>query len=96
MNDGADRSGTTVVVEGLALPGRAGALVQADDGTPYYVGGLETWDDALMMKRVSVTGVLRIREPTVQRLPPEEEQSTGLPGRTFVIDDASWSLAGGP
>jgi len=95
MTNGEQRFGRTTVVEGLALNGRAGALVQTDEGTWYYVGGLESWDDALVMQRVSVTGVLRLREADVPREQPEGEHSTGLADDTLVLDDASWSLASG-
>ena len=86
--------GKTTVVEGLALNGRAGALVQTDDGTWYYVGGLEEWDDALMMQRVAVKGVLRLRSADIPAEQPEGEHSTGLADDTLVLDDPSWSLAG--
>jgi hypothetical protein len=83
--------GEQVVIEGTAMNGRAGAVVEADDGRMYYVGGLDAWDRELMMRRVSVTGTLRLRPPTVETRPPDEEQETGLPGETLVLDDATWS-----
>ena len=88
-----DRIGRSVTVVGTALDGRAGALVEADDGRWYYISALEAWDAELAMQRVSVTGVLRLRPATVPRVPADEEQRTGLPGDTLVLDDASWSLA---
>jgi hypothetical protein len=88
----ADTSGQKVVIEGSALNGRAGALVQTDDKTTYYVGGLDEWSDELVMKRVSVTGVLRVRAATVETRPPEAPQLTGLTRATRVLDDATWTL----
>jgi hypothetical protein len=95
MSSGEQRFGETTVVEGLALNGRAGALVQTDEGSWYYVGGLDSWDDALVMQRVSVTGVLRLREAGIPDEEPEGEHSTGLADDTLVLDDPSWSLASG-
>ena len=94
MSDGGQASGRTTV-EGLALNGRAGAVVQTDDGAWYYVGGLESWDDAHMMQRVSVTGVLRIRPAAIPGEEPAGEHTTGLADDTMVLDDASWSLVSG-
>lgn len=88
----ADTAGQTVVVKGRALNGRAGALVQTDDNKMYYVGGLDEWSDELVMKRVSVTGVLRVRQATVESLPPDAPQLTGLTSDTLVLDDATWTL----
>jgi hypothetical protein len=95
MSGGEHRLGSTTTVEGLALPGRAGAVLQADDGTWYYVGGLDSWDDALVMQRVSVTGVLRLRAADVPAEQPEGEHSTGLADDTLVLDEPSWSLSRG-
>ena len=47
------------------MNGRAGAVVETDEGAWYYVAGLEAWDDAHVMQRVSVTGVLRRREAQI-------------------------------
>jgi hypothetical protein len=84
--------GETVVVEGRASPTAAGASVTTDDRETFYVGGLDAWDPELELKRVRVTGVLRLRRATVAERPPEEDQEHGLMDDTFVIDNASWSL----
>ena len=89
------RPGETTTVEGIALNGRAGAVVETDDRAWYYVGGLQAWDDAHVMQRVSVTGVLRRRGAQIPADQPDDEQSTGLADETLVLDDASWSPAGG-
>ncbi len=87
----AGAAGEKVVVEGRALNGRAGALVQTDDKKAFYVGGLDEWSDDLVMKRVSVAGVLRVRAATVESRPPEAPQLTGLTSETLVLDDATWT-----
>jgi hypothetical protein len=84
--------GETVVVEGRASPTAAGASVTTDDRETFYVGGLDAWDPELELKRVRVTGVLRLRPAMVAERPPEEDQEHGLTDDTFVIDNASWSL----
>jgi hypothetical protein len=85
--------GETVVVEGRASPTAAGASVTTDDRETFYVGGLDAWDPDLELKRVRVTGVLRLRPASVAERPPEEDQEHGLTDDTLVIDNASWSLA---
>ena len=89
----ADTAGQKLVIEGSARNGRAGALVQTDDKTTYYVDGLDEWPDELVMKRVSVTGVLRIRGATVESRPPDAPQLTGLTNATRVLDNATWTPA---
>jgi hypothetical protein len=84
--------GETVVVEGCASPTAGGASVTTDDRETFYVGGLDAWDPELELKRVRVTGVLRLRPATVVWRPPEEDQEHGLTDDTFVVDNASWSL----
>ena len=66
-----------------------------DDRETFYVAGLDEWDPELELKRVRVTGVLRLRRATVTERPPEEDQVHGLTDDTFVIEDASWSLVQG-
>lgn len=90
-----DRVGSTVVVEGRADPAAAGAAVTTDNGDTYYLGGVRRWDREVELRRVTVTGVLRVRTATVPDLPPDEEQIHGLVDDTFVIEDASWSLVEG-
>lgn len=92
MTGDEQRVGERTTVEGLALNGRAGAVVETDDRAWYYVAGLDAWDDAHVMQRVSVTGVLRRREAQVPAEQSDEEQSTGLADETLALDDASWSL----
>jgi hypothetical protein len=87
------RIGQQIEVQGLAYPAAAGPLVEADDGTSYYLGGTPEWAPEMFGKRVSVTGRLRLRPATVETLPPDQEQSHGLPDDTFVIDDAQWTPA---
>lgn len=90
-----DRVGSRIVVEGRADPAAAGAAVTTDDGDIYYLDGVRRWDPDVELRRVTVTGVLRVRTASVPDLPPEEEQIHGLVDDTFVIEDASWSLVEG-
>jgi hypothetical protein len=86
------RIGEEIEVRGLAMNGMAGAIVETGSGPPYYVGGLDEWDREILMKQVTVKGKLRVRGATVERRPPEEEQSHGLPGRTMVLENPTWSV----
>jgi hypothetical protein len=88
-----DRLGQPIEVQGHAYPAAAGPLVQADDGTSYYLGGVGDWATDMIGKRVVVSGTLRLRPAQVETLPPDEEQSHGLPDETLVIDDAQWRPA---
>jgi hypothetical protein len=83
--------GSSVVVEGRADPAAAGAAVTTDDGAIYYIVGLDRWEPDVELKRVRVSGVLRVRKGSVPELPPDEPQKHGLVDDTFVIEDASWS-----
>jgi hypothetical protein len=88
--------GSSVVVEGRADPAAAGAAVTTDDGDMYYIAGLQRWDPDVELKRVTVSGLLRMRKGSVPELPPEEPQRHGLVDDTFVIENASWSLVQSP
>ena len=92
MTGDEQQPGGTTTVEGLALNGRAGAVVETDDREWYYVLALGAWDDSHVMQRVRVTGVLRRRAAQIPAEQPDDEQSTGLADETLVLDDASWSL----
>jgi hypothetical protein len=88
------RLGEPIEVRGLAYPAAAGPLVQADDGKSYYLGGVQDWSTDMIAKPVIVTGTLRLRPAQVETLPPDQEQSHGLPDDTLVIEDAQWRPAG--
>ena len=85
--------GERIEVSGHAYPAAAGPLVEGDDGRSYYLGGTSDWSTDVIGKRVVVTGTLRLRPPQVETLPPDQEQSHGLPDETLVIDEAQWRLA---
>jgi hypothetical protein len=85
--------GERVEVRGHAYPAAAGPLVQADDGRSYYLLGASDWSTDMIGKRVVVSGTLRLRPAQVKTLPPDQEQSHGLPDDTLVIDDAQWRPA---
>ena len=82
-----------VEVSGHAYPAAAGPLVQADDGRSYYLRGARDWSTDMIGKRVVVTGTLRLRPAQVKTLPPDQEQSHGLPDDTLVLDEAQWRPA---
>jgi hypothetical protein len=93
MTSADDQLGQSVEIEGYALSAAAGAMVRADDGASYYLDGVGSWPTDTTMKRVIVSGVLRLRPAQVEPRPPGEEHEHGLPDDTLVIDDPRWKLA---
>lgn len=88
--------GETVTVHGAAWNGAAGALVMVD-GTPIYVGGLDTWPTGLEDRRVAVTGTLQARGGQVPEAEDGDDDPLGLhgvPDETFVLAGASWEPVG--
>jgi hypothetical protein len=86
-----------VVLEGIAHNAKSGAIVLVTDGehdVTFYIGGLDSWDDALLRKRVRVTGVLVRR-----KLAPDPSEgpihSAGMYGDSTVVDQARWELIAG-
>ena len=82
-----------IEVRGHAYPAAAGPLVQGEDGRSFYLGGVGDWSTDMIGQPVVVTGTLRLRRAQVETLPPDQEQSHGLPDDTLVIDDAQWRPA---
>lgn len=93
MNSDELRFDEPVEVHGHAYPAAAGPIVRGDDGRSYYLRGVEEWRRNMIGQRVVVTGTLRLRPAQVQTLPPDQEQSHGLPDETLVIEDAQWRPA---
>ncbi|MSP63398.1 MAG: hypothetical protein EXR72_24260 [Myxococcales bacterium] len=84
----------TITLVGTARDGAAGAAVMLSDGTPVYVKGLTSWDDAWDRKRIRITGMLRDRkiggDPDVNA---KGEVSHGMEGDSLVLEDATWEAA---
>jgi len=82
------RHGTRVDVEGVAKNAALSAVVVADNGAVYHLGGLDAWRDDVLGLRVSVSGTFHKRslspEPTVSE---DGSVSHGAQGSASVIDD---------
>ncbi|MCW4470718.1 hypothetical protein OGH69_17230 [Flavobacterium sp. MFBS3-15] len=58
INSAADTQ-ERIRVTGIATNAKAGAVVLDDTGTPYYVDGLDHWEEQYLDKLVTVTGELK-------------------------------------
>jgi hypothetical protein len=87
-----DQVGKNVTIEGTAKNAAAGAVVMTDDG-PLYVSGVESWDKATNGKKVSITGTVRAKDGGKMQN-DQGEHIHGIPGEHFVIESATWALAG--
>jgi hypothetical protein len=88
--DPAEHVGETVSLEATAVDAAGGAMVMVGSGTPIYIGGLARWPRELEDKRISLTGELRRRESQVPPTPPGGIPAHGIPGATYVLNDARW------
>ena len=80
----------SITVTGIAKNGKEGALVLTDNG-PYYIQGLETWEESILNKEVEVTGVLRIENADKEDLRTETgEWKSGTEGDRMIIEEAMW------
>jgi hypothetical protein len=84
----------TVTLVGTARDAHQGAVVVLADGTPVYIAGLPSWEDAWDRKRIVAKGVLRRRrlapDPAVG---PRGERSHGMVGASLMLEDATWEAA---
>jgi hypothetical protein len=85
------RIGTLTTIVGTAANAALGAVVVDEQGDVYYLDGLAEWDDALLDRRVEVTGTLRRKklapDPVVG---PGGEVSHGMKGTALVLDNPTW------
>jgi hypothetical protein len=83
-----------VIIVGLAVDAKGGAIVATDDGAAIYVAGLDRWPAELAGQRVEVSGRRARRkllpDPEVS---PSGAWSAGAEGEQDVIDGATWRLA---
>lgn len=84
----------TITVQGVARDAHAGAVVLLSDGTPIFIGGLQSWEPALEWKTVRATGTLRdgkmAPDPEVNA---KGEVSHGMYGDALVLEHAKWETA---
>ncbi|HUQ01289.1 MAG TPA: hypothetical protein VM261_02285 [Kofleriaceae bacterium] len=86
--------GQEVTLSGIARDAVEGAVILLSDGTPVYVKGLFSWDDALDRKRLLVTGTLRMSGSSDQPLVDAQgNHRQGSEGDRLVIENATWKPA---
>jgi hypothetical protein len=84
----------TITAIGEADDAMSGAIVVLSDETPLYVGGLDFWDKNVRRKMVRVHGTLRLKKLAPDpKVNAKGEHSTGMTGKDFVIEGATWELA---
>lgn len=80
-------------VRGIARNGKAGALLQTDEGV-FYIDGLSAWNDGLLNQNVEVTGSVEIEKTSEQDLLNEAgEWRAGISGEKKTLVGAMWKLA---
>ncbi len=82
-----------VIINGIALNGKAGALVKSKDGEVYYLDGLSSWSADLINKQVAVTGNLKIETISEDELKNEQgEWKQGILGKIKSLQNSKWKL----
>lgn len=84
-----------VTINGIALNGKAGALVKSLEGEVYYIDGLSAWPVELINKQIEVTGNLQIETIKEEILKNEDgEWKSGISGNVKNLLKAKWKLTG--
>ncbi|MGQ3060094.1 hypothetical protein [Flavobacterium sp.] len=79
-------------ITGIATDAKAGAVVLDDTGTPYYVDGLDHWEEKYLDKVVNVTGELKkVKIKNENKTASKKKQQAK--GTQFVLMNAEWELA---
>jgi hypothetical protein len=82
-----------LTIMGIALNGKAGALVKSLDGEVYYIDGLSSWSTDLINKQVTVTGNLKIETISTDELKNEQgDWKQGILGKIKTVQNANWKL----
>lgn len=86
-------SNDKLIVRGIALNGKGGALLQTTDGV-FYIDGLSAWNEGLLNQNVEVTGSVEIEKTSEQDLLNEAgEWRAGISGEKKTLVGAMWKLA---
>lgn len=73
-------------IRGTADNAKAGALLLADDGRVLYVAGMLEWDDDLIGKRVTLTGIVRRQGVAPQIREVDGVTLQGMAGTPLVLE----------
>ncbi len=80
-----------MVVIGFAENAKAGAVVlSAQDKKMYYVGGVSSWEEGMVGKKVKVTGRLKVEKFDAPK--PGEEEKQRIVGEVRTLVKAKWEL----
>ena len=80
-----------ITVSGFALDAKAGAIIMVNDDTPYYIDGLEHWEEKYYGKKVIVTGYLKKVKHKQRSTSDKKVQE--MKGTQLVIMEPEWRLA---
>ncbi len=82
-----------VIIKGIALNGKAGALVKSKEGEVYYIDGLSAWSTELINKQVTVTGKLKVETISEDELKNEQGAwKQGISGKIMTLQNPNWKL----
>jgi hypothetical protein len=80
-----------IVVIGNAENAKAGAVVvSVQDKKMYYVGGLSSWEEGVVGKKVKVTGKLKVEKFDPPK--PGEEEKQRIVGEVRTLLKVKWEL----
>lgn len=81
-----------ITLTGIARNGKAGALLQTDEGV-FYIDGLSAWNEGLLNQNAEVTGSVEIEKADEQDLINEPgEWRTGISGEKKTLVGAMWKI----
>lgn len=84
--------GQVVTLEGTAFDAKGGAVVKLEDGSVFYVEGVESWPDEALRKKVSVTGKLVEKKIIPDPVNEGGLYSAGAEGPQDVLESATWKV----
>lgn len=85
-----DDSPRQATVKGTARDAKAGAVVQAEGGSPIYIEGLASWPADLRDQPVEATGMLVAQKAIPDPVGERGEVSQGAWGTQCVLTAATW------
>jgi hypothetical protein len=80
-----------ITVSGFALDAKAGAIIMVNEEMPYYIDGLDHWDEKYYGKKLIVTGYLK-KVKYKQRSTPDKKVQE-MKGTQLVMMEPEWRLA---
>ena len=84
--------GKEITLTGIAKNARAGAVLLTKDNVPYYIEGVESWDDDIMDKRIEVSGTLKIETLAGDLQNEKGEWTAGMSGDKLTIVNPTWKV----